>query len=91
MSREEELQLIEDFARQWNDHGVAGIAHFFHPDVVWIDPPELPGGGTHNGRDATTTFLREWGGGLGLRLAFEMEQIIPLDSGYLAISLRASW
>jgi hypothetical protein len=72
----------------WNAEGVGALERFFTEDVEWIDPPTLPGGTTHRGRDATLAFLREWEGSLGIvRLNFRIEDILDLGAQYLVISL----
>src|SRR5687767_486365 len=79
--------MIRRFTRRWNDGGVASIEDLLHPEVEWVDPPELPGGGVHVGREATMSFLREWEGSLGvLRLHFHLDEILECPDGYLSVS-----
>jgi hypothetical protein len=86
MSEERDLALIREAYLDWNVHGVN--MRFLHPDIEWIDPPQLPGGSTHVGKEAVVAFLREWEGSMGvLNLSFEIEEIIPFDGEYLVISL----
>jgi ketosteroid isomerase-like protein len=90
MSEEEEIALIREGYLAWNEGGVsaAAAAWKFHPEIEWINPPEMPGGGTYIGKDAVLAFLREWEGSAGvLNLSFEIEQIIPIDGEYLVISV----
>jgi len=90
MSEQEDLALIRDFVLAWNEGGVSadGAARFLHPDVEWINPPEMPGGGTHIGKDALLTFLREWEGTMGiLSMSFQIEEIIPANGEYLVITV----
>jgi ketosteroid isomerase-like protein len=90
MSQDEDLALIRDGYLAWNEGGVSegAAARFYHPDIEWTNPPEMPGGGTHTGKDAVLTFLREWEGTLGiLSLTFQIEEIIPADGEYLVVSV----
>ena len=90
MSEQEEIALIRSGYVAWNEGGVSGdaAARFFHPQVEWINPPEMPGGGTHIGKDAVLTFLREWEGTMGvLKLSFEIEEIVPTNGEYLVTSV----
>ena len=82
---EENVEIIRRFSQSWNEHGVAGIEPFLHARIEWIDPPELPGGGVHRGREATMEFLREWQGAV-VALHFELDEILECPGGYLAVS-----
>ena len=60
----------------------------WHPDIEWITPPEVPGGGTFVGKEAVVAFLKNFEGSLGvLRLSFEIEEIIPINGEYLVSSV----
>jgi len=60
----------------------------WHPDIEWITPPEVPGGGTFVGKEAVVAFLKNFEGSLGvLRLSFEIEEIIPINDEYLVSSV----
>ena len=85
MSRTEDLAAIREGYRAWNDGRPDAL---MHPDVEWVTPPEVPGGGTLVGREATLDFLRNFEGTVGvLDLSFEIEEIIPAGGRYLVISL----
>ena len=85
MSRDDDLELIREGYREWNE-GRPGT--FMHPDIEWITPREVPGGGTFVGKEATLEFLQNFEGTMGvLRLSFEIEEIIPAGDQYLVISL----
>ena len=85
MSRADDLELIREGYRAWND---GRIESFLHPDVEWITPPELPGGGTFVGKEATVEFLRNFEGTMGvLNLSFEVQEILLAGDQYLVISL----
>ncbi len=90
MSDQEDLAILREAYLAWNDLGVGGdgVARFFHPDVEWINPPEMPGGGTRIGKDAVLAFLREWEGTMGImNVTFNVEQIIPANGEYLVVSV----
>jgi ketosteroid isomerase-like protein len=89
MSQQEDLAMIRETFLAWNEGGVsADFARFFHPDVEWINPPEVPGGGTRIGKDAVLTFFREWEGTMGiLDMSLQIEEIIPANGEYLVISV----
>ena len=80
-----DLDAIRAGYRAWN----AGATEaFMHPDVEWVTPPEVPGGGTFVGREATLEFLRNFEGSKGvLDLSFEIEEIIPVRDRYLVVSV----
>ncbi len=87
MSREN-IELINRIYRAWNEEGVAGIGPFLAADAEWIDPPGLPGGGTHRGRTEIMEFLREWEGTVGVvNLEFEVEEVLETSDGYLVVSV----
>ncbi len=93
MSEEEDLAIIREGYLAWNEDGVGGdgAARFFHPDIEWINPPEMPGGGTRIGKDAVLAFLREWEGTMGiLNVTFHVEEIIPANGEYLVISVATA-
>ena len=72
----------------WNRDGVNGLEPFLAERVEWIDPPELPGGTVHRGRDSVMRFLREWEGQFGfVRLSFAIEDIREVGGEYLMIML----
>ena len=84
MSQADDLNLIREGWRAWNE---ASIEPFLHPDVEWITPPEVPGGGTFSGKEATVEFLRNFEGTMGvLDLSFQIKEIIPAGEEYLVIS-----
>lgn len=84
MPAADDLAAIRSGYRAWNE---GRADSFMHPDVEWITPPEVPGGGTFVGREATVEFLRNFGGTGGiLDLSFEVEEIIPTGDQYLVIS-----
>jgi len=86
MSHDEDLELIRESYVEWNTHGIT--ERFLHPDIEWITPPQLPGGGTYVGSEATVAFLREWEGTMGvLNLSFEIQEIIPARDEYLVVSI----
>ena len=88
MSRADDLEAIREGYRAWNEGDEAGAESFMHPDIEWITPPEVPGGGTFVGKQATTEFLRNFEGTMGvLNLSFEIEEIISAGDEYLVISL----
>ena len=85
MSRADDLELIREGYRAWNE---GRPESFMHPDVEWITPPEVPGGGTFVGKEATVQFLRNFEGTMGvLNLSFEIQDIIPAGDQYLVVSL----
>jgi hypothetical protein len=85
--KQDEIALIGEAWREWNETGVNAVARFLHQEIEWIDPPQLPGAETHLGREAVTTFLREWEGTMRVvSLSFEVEEIIPAGDDYLVVS-----
>ena len=85
MSQADDLELIREGYREWNE-GRPG--RYMHPEVEWITPPELPGGGVFVGKEATLEFLRNFEGTMGvLKLSFEIQDIVPVGDQYLVISL----
>ena len=82
---DDDLERIRAGYRAWNE---GRLDAFLHPDVEWTTPPEVPGGGTFAGREATLAFLRNFEGTTGiLDLSFEIEEIIPADGRYLIVSV----
>lgn len=85
MSSAGDLEAIRLGYRAWN---AGDVEPMLHDDVVWITPPEVPGGGTFVGKDSTLEFLQNFEGTSGiLDLSFEVEDIIPAGDQYLVISL----
>jgi ketosteroid isomerase-like protein len=85
MTQTDDLNAIREGYRAWNEGSAEA---FMHPDVEWITPPEVPGGGTFVGKEATAEFLRNFEGTMGvLNLSFQIQEIIPADDQYLVISL----
>jgi ketosteroid isomerase-like protein len=61
-----EEQLILEGFESWNTGGwEAWVAANVDPDVLLIDPPELPDAGSHHGHDAYVSRFREWTEPLG--------------------------
>jgi AraC-like DNA-binding protein/ketosteroid isomerase-like protein len=61
-----EEQLIADGFRSWNDGGWEGwVDRNVDPDVLLVDPPELPDRGTYRGLAAYKARFREWTEPLG--------------------------
>ena len=80
----DDREVIRAGYRAWNQ---GRAESFLHPDVEWITPPEVPGGGSFAGADATIGFLRNFEGTMGvLNLSFEIEEIIAAGDRYLVIS-----
>ena len=85
MTSANDLDGIRDAYRAWNE---GSLERFMHPDVEWITPPEVPGGGVFVGKEATVEFLRNFEGTMGvLDLSFEIREIVPAGGQYLVISL----
>ena len=85
MAQDDDLKLIREGWRAWNE---GSAEPFLHPDVEWITPPEVPGGGKFVGKEATVEFLRNFEGTMGvLNLSFRVRDIIPAGGQYLVISL----
>lgn len=81
----DDLEVIRAGYRAWNARDYESA---MHPDIEWVTPPELPGGGTFVGKGAVSEFLRNFEGSMGvLTLSFEIEEIIPAGDEYLVISL----
>ena len=77
-----DIEVIRAFNRAWDRGGVEAIEPFLAEEIEWIDPPELPGGGTHQGREATMAFLREWEGSMSVvRLNFTIDEISSCPDG----------
>ena len=84
MAQTDALSLIREGWRAWNE---GSIEPFLHPDVEWITPPEVPGGGSFIGKEATMEFLRNFEGTMGvLDLSFQIQEIIPAGEEHLVIS-----
>jgi ketosteroid isomerase-like protein len=43
----------------WNERGLGAIEARWHEDVVWDEPAGFPDSGTHRGRDAVFSRIRE--------------------------------
>jgi ketosteroid isomerase-like protein len=43
----------------WNERGLPAIESRWHEDVVWEEPDAFPDSGTHRGRDAVFSRIRE--------------------------------
>lgn len=51
--------IRRNYAR-WNEGGVqAMLDEFWHPDIVWHDPPDFPDAGSRKGADALALHLAE--------------------------------
>jgi ketosteroid isomerase-like protein len=59
-----DIQTVRGSYEALNEGNVAAALEALHPDVVWRDSPELPGGGEFRGREEVsrflTDFLAEW-------------------------------
>lgn len=85
MTHDDDFDVIREGYRAWNE---GAAESFMHPDIEWITPPEVPGGGTLIGKKATTEFLRNFEGTMGvLNLTFEIQDIVPAREEYLVITL----
>ena len=51
---------------------IAATEHF-HPGIEWIDPPQVPGGGTHDGIVEIRDSWRIWGD------SWEEWEVVPLE------------
>jgi ketosteroid isomerase-like protein len=84
MTETDDLNTIREGYRAWNEGGGESL---MHPDIEWITPPEVPGGGTFVGKEATAGFLSNFEGTKGvLNLSFQIQEIIPAAGQYLVIS-----
>jgi ketosteroid isomerase-like protein len=76
MPRTADVALIREIYLLWNEEGLTGLGRFLHRDIVWINPPDLPGGGgTLDGRQMTMAFLMQWD------LTLEVTEVISLPEG----------
>jgi ketosteroid isomerase-like protein len=84
MTQTDDLNIIREAYRAWNE----GSGNWLmHPDIEWITPAEVPGGGTFVGKEATAGFLSNFEGTNGvLNLSFQIQEIIPATGQYLVIS-----
>src|SRR5215213_3372766 len=88
MTRADDLNAIREAYRTWNEEGSEAFLRFLRPDLEWITPPEVPGGGTFVGKTATAEFLRNFEGTMDvLDLSFQIQEVIPGDDQYLVVSL----
>ena len=66
MPGQPEEQLIRDGFAAWNTGGwERWVEENVDPDVLLVDPPELPDTDRHRGREAYTNRFREWTEPLG--------------------------
>jgi ketosteroid isomerase-like protein len=85
MTEADDLDAIREGYRAWNEGDAAA---FMHPEIEWITPAEVPGGGTFRGERETAGFLRNFEGTKGvLDLSFQVEEILPAGDEYLVVSL----
>lgn len=54
---EDNLEIARRGFEAFNRRDWDGVAELFDPEVEWHDPPDMPGGGVHRGREA---MLRRW-------------------------------
>jgi ketosteroid isomerase-like protein len=52
-----DAQLVTRVYKAFNSGGVDAVREYLHPDVEFIDPPELPGADHYIGRDAVIAYL----------------------------------
>lgn len=45
---------------QFNDRGLAATPDFWHPDIVYHEAPDFPGGGTYRGIEAVRRRFEEY-------------------------------
>ena len=66
MPGSEEEQLIIEGFRSWNTGGWEDwVTRHVDPDVLLVDPPELPDSDTYRGRGAYTRRFKDWTEPLG--------------------------
>ena len=46
---QENVEVVRQICEAFNNRDWAAWESHHHPDFVWSDPPETPGGGTHRG------------------------------------------
>jgi ketosteroid isomerase-like protein len=56
---EAELATVRQLYYLWNEGGPAAMAPVCSPQLVWVDPPEVPGADTYAGFDAAVAHLQQ--------------------------------
>ena len=55
----ENIAVIRRVLEAFNGRDWEAWETLHHPDAEWVDPPEVPGGGVHRGRDEIRRFFNE--------------------------------
>ena len=53
------LASLREGIENWNRGLLDSAPEIWHEDIVWVEPPSYPDGGTHRGRDACVARMRE--------------------------------
>ena len=56
---ERALAGIREGIESWNRGLLDSAPEIWHDDMVWVEPPNYPDGGTHHGRDACVARMQE--------------------------------
>ncbi len=56
---EQVLDRLREGIASWNAGALESAPVIWHDDIVWVEPPGFPDAGTHRGRDACVTRMRE--------------------------------
>jgi uncharacterized protein len=83
---QENVEWVRAAHRAWNEGGPAALAeNFWHPEVVWHEPPETPGAGVYRGREEVLRYFEEFMDTMG-KLRIDDEDVIAAD-GSLAVAV----
>ncbi len=85
------MEAEKDYIRAafvaWNEQGTAGFEPFLAETIEWHDPPEVPDGSVHRGRDETMARLRGFEPGSGqMRVSLGVEDVLGDGVEYVVIS-----
>jgi ketosteroid isomerase-like protein len=85
---QENVEWVRAAHRAWNEGGPAALAEtFWHPEIVWHEPPETPGAGVYRGRQEVLRYFEQFMDVMG-KLRIEEEDVIAADDSLAVAVVR---
>src|SRR5215207_1807823 len=85
---QENVEWMQSAHRAYNEGGPAALAErFWHPEIVWHEPPETPGAGVYRGREEVLRYFEGFMEALG-KVRILDEEVLATDEGLVVAVLR---